>query len=69
VSGYIHRGLIKMTDRAYNKTVDFHGRSANHCLKQLTEFRVGQGTPLDEDEMFDCVMYAAAVAFGDGKGL
>lgn len=69
VSGYIYRGLVKITDRAYDKTTDYHGRTANHFLKQATEFRVGQGTPLDEDEMFDGLCYGAAVAFGDGKGL
>ena len=69
VSGYIYRGLMKLTQRAYDKTTEYHGRTANHCLKQLTEFRVGQGTPLDEDELFVCGCYGAAVAFGDGKGL
>jgi hypothetical protein len=69
VSGYIHRGLVKVTDRAYDKVSDYHGRSANHFMKQVTEFRVGQGTPLDEDEQFDCLCYGAAVTFGDGKGL
>ncbi len=69
VSGYIYRGLVKLTERAYDKTVTYHGRTANHCLKQATEFRVGQGTPLDEDELFDDLCYGAAIAFGDGKGL
>lgn len=69
VSGYIHNRLMQFTDRAHDKVVTYHGRTANHCIKQATEFRVGQGTPLDEDELFDGICYGAAVAFGDGKGL
>ncbi len=69
VSGYINQGKVKVTDRAYEKVVTYHGRTANHFIKQATEFRVGLGTPLDEDELFDGLCYGAALTFGDQKGL
>lgn len=65
VSGYIFRGMVKITKEAYAKTSIFHGRNRNHLWHQATTFRVGYGTPNDEDEMFDCLCYGTALALGD----
>ena len=69
VSGYVNRGLMKITQAAYDKLVIYKGRSKNHAVDQITSFRMGRGTPLDEDELFDCFCYGNAVCFGDDKGL
>ena len=32
VSGYVHRGLVKYTDRAFDKTVIYKRNSRNHLV-------------------------------------
>jgi hypothetical protein len=54
VSGYVHRELVKYTDRAFEKTVIYKRRSRNHLLDQVESFRVG-----DRD---------IAVALGNSEG-
>lgn len=66
-SGYVSQGMLKFTERAFDKTQEYKGRVANHMLSQVTEFRVGKGTPLDEDELFDIFTYAALLMFGNSK--
>lgn len=68
VSGYVYNGLVKFTQAAYDKVVVYKGRSKNHAVDQITTFRMGHGTPLDEDELFDCFCYGAGLAYGDYKG-
>lgn len=68
VSGYINRKLLKITQAAFDKTLVYKGRLKNHLLDQVTTFRVGHGTPHDEDELFDTFCYGAAVMFGDKDG-
>lgn len=67
VGGYINNGMLKMTTQAFDKTQVYKGRSANHMLSQITEFLVGHGTPLDEDELFDIFCYAGLLMFGDAR--
>ena len=35
VSGYVHRGLVQYTDRAFEKTVIYKRYSRNHLLDQV----------------------------------
>lgn len=69
VSGYINKGMMKITQEPYDKTVSYHGRTRNHFWWQATNFRMGYGTPTDEDEMFDTLCYGAAIAFGNPDDL
>ena len=39
VSGYVHRELVKYTDRAFEKTVIYRRHSRNHLLDQVESFR------------------------------
>jgi phage terminase large subunit-like protein len=41
VSGYIHQGKVKYTERAFLKTVVYKGHSRNHLVEQIESFRVG----------------------------
>jgi len=66
-SGYVSNNMMLMTDEAFEKTQVYKGRSANHFFTQVTEFRVGHGTPLDEDELFDIFCYANLLMFGQAK--
>jgi hypothetical protein len=68
VSGYIYRGLVKITEYAYTKTSLYHGKRRNHWWYQATNFRMGHSTPSDEDELFDTLCYGAAIALGDVEG-
>lgn len=68
ISGYVYKGLVRYTEHAFNKTWVYKGRSKNHSLEQVTTYRMGHGTPLDEDELFDCFNYGVAITLGDVKG-
>lgn len=65
VSGYIYKGQVKITKHAYEKSCVYHGRHRNHLFWQATNYRVGQGTTSDEDEMFDTLCYGAELGLGD----
>lgn len=68
VSGYVYRGLVKVCAPAYEKTMVYKGRSKNHLVDQLTTFRMGIGTPADEDELFDTFCYGVAITLGNDEG-
>lgn len=66
VSGYYHQGLVKISETAYNKTVNFKGLERNHLLSQFCGYRVGQKD--EQDDLVDCMTYGAAIALGDQDG-
>jgi hypothetical protein len=68
VSGYVYKGGVKFFHEAYDKVMVYKGRSKNHAKDQVTTFRMGKGTPTDEDELFDCFTGIAALCFGNFKG-
>ena len=68
-SGHVYKGLMKVSQKAWDKTVVYKGRNKNHLVDQVTTFRKGHGTPLDEDELFDCFCYSVSLCFGDANGL
>jgi hypothetical protein len=68
VSGYVHRGLVKYTDRAFEKTVIYKRRSRNHLLDQVESFRIGDRGSDREDDLLDTFCYGIALALGNGEG-
>jgi hypothetical protein len=68
VSGYMHRELVKYTDRAFEKTVIYKRRSRNHLLDQVESFRVGDRDSGREDDLLDTFCYGIAVALGNSEG-
>ena len=68
VSGYVHRGLVKYTDRAFEKTVIYKRHSRNHLLDQVESFRVGDRESDREDDLLDTFCYGIAVALGNSEG-
>jgi hypothetical protein len=68
VSGYVHRELVKYTDRAFEKTVIYKRRSRNHLLDQVESFRVGDRDRDREDDLLDTFCYGIAVALGNSEG-
>ena len=68
VSGYVHRGMVKYTAHAFNKTMLYKQRSANHMVDQIESFRVGDKKNDREDDILDTFCYAIAMALGDQDG-
>jgi hypothetical protein len=68
VSGYVHRGNVKYTDHAFNKTAIYKRRSANHLLDQVESFRIGDKKSDSEDDLLDTFCYGIALALGNNEG-
>ena len=68
ISGHFHQGSIKISDYAFDKTVIYKGKSANHLITQVCTFRLGDPDPLREDDLLDDFCYGVIVALGDGEG-
>jgi len=67
VSGYVYRGMVKITERAYNRIVTFKQVTKNHLLGQVFGFRVGD-TENRADDLLDCFCYGVAIALGNWEG-
>jgi hypothetical protein len=67
VSGYVHRGLVKYTGRAFEKTVIYKGRSRNHLVNQVESFRVGDRGSDREDDLLDTFCYESRWLSGIAK--
>lgn len=66
-SGPVHRGEVKFTERAFNRTVNFKGVVKNHQWTQVIGFRTGvKENP--EDDLLDTLCYSVAIALGNQKG-
>jgi hypothetical protein len=68
VSGYVHRGWVKYTDRAFDKKVIYKRHYRNHLLDQVESFRVGDRGSDREDDLLDAFCYGIAVALGNRAG-
>jgi len=68
VSGYVHRELVKYTDRAFEKTVIYKRHSRNHLLDQVESFRIGDRGSDREDDLLDTFCYGIALALGNREG-
>lgn len=66
VSGYVFRGMVKITRYAYDKIVNYKGQSRNHLISQVCSFRMGQKDgPRD---LLDTFCYGIAISLGDVDG-
>jgi hypothetical protein len=68
VSGYVHRELVKYTDRAFEKTVIYKRHSRNHLLDQVESCRIGDQANDREDDLLDTFCYGIALALGNSEG-
>lgn len=68
VSGYVHRGEVKYTEHAFNKTTVYKRKSRNHLLDQVESFRIGDKDSDREDDLLDTFCYGIAVALGNSDG-
>ena len=66
--GPISSGAVKISQYAFDKIVDWKGRSANHLLKQVTTFRLGdKDAARRADDLHDSAMYSVIVALTDKR--
>lgn len=69
VSGYVHQGLVKISQPAYDQTSDFKGQTRNHLVSQISGFRIGdKNASRRADDLLDCFAYGISVGLGDTDG-
>ncbi len=68
VSGYVHRGEVKYTDHAFNKTAVYKRKTRNHLLDQVESFRIGDKDGDREDDLLDTFCYGIALSLGNREG-
>ena len=68
MSGYVHRGNVKISQHAFNKIMVYKRRSANHLLDQIESFRIGDKKSEREDDLLDTFCYGISLALGDSEG-
>jgi hypothetical protein len=67
VSDFVESGLVKITEEAYNKRVEYKDRFQNHFLSQFFGYRLG--IPNQADDLYDTGVYGIALGLGDYDGL
>jgi hypothetical protein len=68
-SGHHYCGDIKISREAYEKIMLFKGVAANHYIRQVTSFTVGDPNASKRaDEFVDIHAYAISVALGNAEG-
>src|ERR1035437_2121213 len=63
VSGYVHRGNVKFSAKAFNKVVTYKGVAKNYLLNNVVNFRVGIDNK--QDDLVDAFTYGIAISLGD----
>ncbi len=66
VSGYVYRGMVKISKYAHDKVIKFHGNTRNHFIHQICGYRIGQKD--GEDDLFDTFCYAISLTLGNSEG-
>ena len=66
VSGYVHRGNVKISKEAYNKVVTYKGNAKNYLIHNVTSFRVGVDNK--QDDTTDAFTYGVSVGLGNNDG-
>ncbi len=67
VSDYVESGMAKICEPAYNKSVEYKGRTQNHFLIQFFGYLLG--VPNQSDDLYDCGVYGISIGLGDSDGL
>ena len=67
VSDFVESGMVKICEPAYNKLVEYKGRTQNHFLSQFFGYRLG--IPNQADDLYDTGVYGIAIGLGDDEGL
>ena len=66
--GPAYSGEVKISQYAFDKTVEWKGRTLNHLLQQVTTFRIGDKEAYKRaDDLLDCAAYSIIVACADRR--
>lgn len=69
VSGYLHRGMVKISQHAYDKVTTHKGITRNHMMSQLAAFKIGdKDANKRADDLTDTFTYGIAIGLGDPEG-
>ena len=68
VSGYVYRGLVKLSRKAFDKVSTYKGTTRNHLRGQVVGFRIGSKNEQREDDLLDTFTYGVALALGNNEG-
>jgi hypothetical protein len=69
-SGYHYLGKCKITQEAYDKTVEFKKKTANHLWRQIAGFHLADPKAHKRaDDLFDDYTYGLIIAFGNYEAL
>jgi phage terminase large subunit-like protein len=68
VSGYVYRGMVKLSRQAHDKVMVYKNQSRNHLISQVCGFRIGVKDPRAQDDLLDTFTYGVAIALGDQDG-
>jgi hypothetical protein len=66
VSGYVHRGDVKVCRQAFDRIETYKGRSGNQLLMQVFRFQLGVKD--QQDDLLDCWCYGIALSLGNADG-
>jgi hypothetical protein len=68
-SGPVYRGEVKISQPAFEKTKEFKGQNRNHCLSQITSYRIGdKDAAKRSDDLADCFTYAVIIGLNGPDG-
>jgi phage terminase large subunit-like protein len=69
VSGHFYQEKIKISQFAFDKTVNFKNATRNHLVSQVTSFRIGDKEAYKRaDDLLDAFVYSLAIGVGDKYG-
>ncbi|MEQ1916868.1 MAG: hypothetical protein ABL856_09115 [Gallionella sp.] len=66
VSGYIYKGLVKLSVNAMRKVIQFKGVTRNHLITEVCGFRIGIDN--GADDLTDCFTYGVSIGIGNNDG-
>jgi len=66
--GPAYSNMVKISKYAFDKTVEWKGRSMNHFVQQITTFRIGDKEAYKRaDDLLDCATYSVIVSCTDQR--
>ena len=66
--GPAYRGDVKVSQYAFDKVVEWKGRTLNHLLQQVNTFHIGDKDAAKRaDDLLDCATYSIIVACVDHR--
>lgn len=69
ISGYVHQGMVKFSEYAYNKIITVKDVSKNHLVSQVLGFRLGdKDAARRADDLLDTFTWGVSIALGNQQG-